>query len=49
MWAIILETITSLLEKIGLLWISKHRANEKSQEVANAPITNQEEADGLLK
>lgn len=46
---ILLSIIVSVLEKIGLSWLVKHRANEKAQEVADAPLTDKEEADGLLK
>lgn len=46
---ILLGLIVSVFEKIGLSWLIKRKQTEKAQEVADAPLTDKEEADGLLK
>jgi hypothetical protein len=49
MFSTLLGFLFSWLEKIGLQWLMKRRAEQKAQDVANAPLTDKEEAEDLLK
>jgi len=43
MLAFITSVIASLLEKVGLRWLVHHEAEKKAKDIANAPVTKDEE------
>lgn len=45
----LVELLASLLAKVGLQWLENHRAKSKIQDIANAPINDEEEARDLLR
>lgn len=45
MWSIFISVLASLIKKIGLAWWAKHEADNKDERIADAPITDNEEAE----
>jgi hypothetical protein len=45
--SLFLGLLVKFLEMIGLDWLARHGTNAKAQEIADAPLSNKEEADDL--
>lgn len=48
-WTIAIDVLKALFAGEFKSWWTEHRAKEKAQKAANAPLNNKEEADNLLK